>query len=96
MRYAHVVYTTRLAPILFDLIESARDNFLPTLEYACRATAHSLALAPPILTNGVDDMVREVRFTTGDYTSLKAGSSVFLFVANMPAAAYKLQSKSRL
>ena len=58
MRYAHVADSTQLAPIWFELAASERDDFRLTLEDVCRATARRLGLAPPVITHGVDDMVR--------------------------------------
>ena len=95
MRYVHMVDATRLAPIWFELAAAARYYFLPTLEDTCQATARRLSLAPPVITHGVDDMFREVRFVTRDCVSLIAGARTFLFVAHTAASAEKLRTKER-
>ena len=58
MRYTHVVDANRLTPIWIELVTVARGDFISTLEDAYRATARRLA--PPVITHGVADMVREV------------------------------------
>ena len=50
-----------------------------------RATAYHLGFDPPIITHGVNDMTREVRFETRDYASLTLVASAFLFVAHTVA-----------
>ena len=96
MCYAHVVDNTWLVSIWFDLALSTRDNFHPTLEDACRAIARRISLSPSVITNGVDKMVRGVRFSTRYYASMVAGASAFLFSAHTLVAAKKLQDKSSL
>ena len=96
MRYAPVVGATWLSPISFELSAAGRDNFRPILKDACQSTARRLGLTPPFITQGVADMVREIRFATSKYTSLTAGVSTFLFVDQTAAVAKKLRSKSRL
>ena len=96
MCYAHVVDGTWLTPIWFNLDASARGDFRPTMEDACRATACSLRLAPPVITHWVANMVREVRFSMQECTSLIVGASAFLFVDHTAEAEEKLRSKARL
>ena len=96
MQYKHVVDATRLAPIWFNLAVTARDCFCPTLEYACQSTARHLSLTPPVITHGVADMVREVRFATRDYASLTAVLSAFLFVPHTAVADEKLRAEARI
>ena len=55
-----------------------------------KATARRFSLAPPVITNGVSNMIREVCFVKQDYAYLKVKASAFLFIAQMSAAAKKL------
>ena len=58
MCYAHVVDATLLTPIWCDINESDRDDFRLIREDPCRSIACHLNLAPPVITHGVDYMVR--------------------------------------
>ena len=46
------------------------------------------------ITHGVADMVREVRFTTHNSSSLMSGASALLFVAPTTTVAKNIQSKA--
>ena len=96
MRYGHMVDTKWISPIWFELSASPRDNFRPTLEDSCRATARHLQLYPPSITHRVADMVRKVRFSKKYYAPLMAGAITFFFVAHTALAADKLRPKDRM
>ena len=62
MSYTHLVGSTRITTIFFDIAVSARDYFRPTLEDMCRSTTHRLRLALIVITHVVANIIRDVLF----------------------------------